>query len=403
MAENTGVVLPEVDQPSSYYMRRVMERAFAQGLHEPYGELADALQNPRQSIARMTEAIDSMSRLRQQFMTADSSVETQDSLIDAMQHDYNEAARLYGSLRGLPTGWSELDYVLGGYQPQDLIVWVARPGRGKSWFLLKQFHAAWQAGYKPLYISNEMGGLQNMRRLYGVETGVNPTFIREGRLGTLARRRFDQRLQEMRDRPPLLMATANFERTVDSVANFIDEHTPDIVYIDAGYLLKPRKVRYGSGGRRETVSDVIEELKELANNAGIPFVITVQFNRTAEQRRRGSSRGSTGSPIAHLGLDVIGETDVIAQAASHVLGMELPPPMLNQQAYRVFGFLKGREGEDGWWLANYMATKTAPIDLGIVERPNPLYEQIARGMSPAGRPEQTPPHQRSQLMRINGQ
>lgn len=408
LKENTGIVLPrgERNQTPAYYFRRLRERAMSRSITGPYNQLHEALQNPQTSVADMEEAIDELYAIRNRLLQAGTGIEMSDTVIEEVKAAARDARMSGGMLRGITTGYAALDEAIDGYNREDLVVWVGRPGRGKSWFLLKQAHAAWTAGYKPLYVSMEMGAQQNMRRIMGIHTGVNPTFIKRGQIGTLAWEGFESKVNELLALRPLHMVTANFSRTVDQIANFVEQYTPDIVFIDAGYLLTPKKKRYGSGGRRETISDVIEELKELAGNAGIPFVITVQFNRSAEQRRRGSdARRREGeradiNPIAHLSLAEIGETDVIGQAASHVLGIEYPPYPLPNSAYRVFGFLKGREGESGWWATNYMETPRSPVNMDILAPDDPAYQAIINAASSSQNPRRRPTSERSAAMAL---
>lgn len=406
VSDNTGIMLPDTEnQPVEYYMRRTRQRAMFQGVTDPYNRLQDALQSPRTGMAEAEEAIEELYALKMRFMNSGTGIETSDTVIEEIRNDVDQMRWRGGLLNGITTGWGPLDLKMDGYNRDDLVVWVGRPGRAKSWLLLNQCHAAWTAGYKPLYISMEMGAKQNMRRLIGIHSGINPTFIKKGQLSTPGKLIFNRATDELLLQRPLHMVTANFTRTVDQIANFIDEYRPDICYIDAGYLLTPKKKRYGSGGRRETISDVIEELKELGANTGIPIVITVQFNRNAEQRRRGSnSRRADGdggndsiNPIAHLSIAEIGETDVIGQAASHVLGIEFPPYPLRPNDYRVFGFLKGREGEDGWWLSKFIKTQHSPVDMSLVPLDDPVYDIIRQGGNNARR---RPPGQRSAAMAI---
>lgn len=403
--ENTGIRLPvvDMDQPPEYFMTRVRQRAMTRNVVDPYNRLQDALSSPQTSVGEMEEAIEELYRIKSRFLQTGTGIELSDGLIrDVLEQS---RARLMSSatITGITTGYHPLDVAMDGYNRDDLVVWVGRPGRGKSWILLKQCHAAWVAGYKPLYISMEMGGAQNMRRLLGIQSGINPTLIKRGQIDTLAQPILDRAAHELLEQRPLHMVTANFSRDVDSIANFIDEYQPDICYIDAGYLLSPKKKRFGAGGRRETISDVIEELKELGVNTGIPIVITVQFNRTAEQRRRGGNQARAEgqqadvNPIAHLSLAEIGETDVIGQTASHVLGIEYPPFPLPNNLYRVFGFLKGREGESGWWATNYMQSQSSPINLDLLPPDDIAYDLIRNAGSGA---RNRPAGQRSAAMSL---
>ena len=404
--ENTGIQLPDIDreQPPAYYLRRCRSRAVTRHLIDPYNRLQEALAEASSRGGEIEEAVEAMYGVVNRFARQGTGTELSETVLERVMEDTLERRMSGGIVRGITTGWTPLDATMDGYNPQDLVVWVGRPGRGKSWLLLNQTYHAWVAGYKPLYISMEMGAEQNMRRILGIHSRVNPSLIRKGQIGTLALPYLRRACDELFALRPMPMVTANFSRTVDQIANFVDEHTPDIVFIDAGYLLSPKKKRYGSSGRRETISDVIEELKELANNTNLPFVITVQFNRNAEQRRRGSNtrRREGGQqenfdPLAHLSLAEIGETDVIGQAASHVLGIEFPPYPVPQNRHRVFGFLKGREGESGWWVTNYMQTQHSAVDMSIVAPDDPVYDLIRRGSQNA---RGAPPGQRSAMMRL---
>lgn len=401
---NLRIELPELDadQPYDYYLKRVRQRGFTQALVEPYNEMQEGFQHPASGVTKMENAIDEMYQLRSRFLQRGTGIELSDTLIEQVMQEAEDRRFLGSTVNGVTTGYTPVDLAMDGYNKDDLVVWLGRPGRGKSWLLLNQCHAAWMAGYKPLYVSMEMGGIQNMRRLLGIHSGINPTFIKRGQIGTLAQPILDRAAAELLEARPLQMVTANFSRTVDQIDNFIEQHLPDIVYIDAGYLLSPKKQRYGSGGRRETISDVIEELKELGVNAGIPIVMTSQFNRQAEQRRRGSNQARRNGeavevdPISHLSLAEIGETDVIGQAASHVFGIEYPPYPIEQNRYRVFGFLKGREGESGWWATNYMPRQYSAVDMSILDRNDPVYAAIAA----TGNPTARDPSQRSAAMQI---
>lgn len=377
----------------------------SRAIEQPFSDLAEGLQSPRSKMTQIETAIDDLYEAKTRLLMAGTGIETTTSLVDEVLQSIAQRQMTGSAVSGITTGYLDVDEEMDGYNKDDLAVWVGRPGRAKSWLLLKQTHAAWVAGFKPLYVSMEMGGEQNMRRLIAIQSGINPTFIKRGRIGTQSMQVLRSATDELLRLRPMHMVTANFSRTVDQIANFIEQYEPDICYIDAGYLLSPRKKRFGSSGRRETISDVIEELKELGSNFGIPIVITVQFNRNAEQRRRGSNaqrregQSENINPIAHLSLAEIGETDVIGQAASHVFGIEFPPYPLHPNSYRVFGFLKGREGESGWWLTRFMQAQYSPVNLDLVPRSDPIYQQIMQG---GGNARSRPAGQRSAAMSLQG-
>lgn len=377
----TSVTLPKTVEPHTYYLRDVRNRALYNSIRDPFTRLADALQSTgRPDMGEAIDAIQAMHAASTRFVGSGSGIETSASVIERVRAEFHEA-QLNHDLRGVTSGWAEVDEATLGYQAEDLITWVGRPGRGKSWLLIKQAYAAWRAGHRVLFISMEMSAEAIMRRMVGLHSRINPHLIRAGLVQTLAVPLVEAAFREMQEVNPIDICTANFNRSVDQIQAFVERYMPDIIFVDASYLLTPQKKRFGSSGRRETISDTTEEMKQLASNAHRPVVQTVQFNRTAEQRRRGAHNRSEGgdgdgeqrrgpvNPIAHLGLDVIGETDVISQASSHVFGIDLPP--MYQREMRVFGFLKGREGEDGFWYCNYPPTRLAPINLDIVRPDDP--------------------------------
>lgn len=367
-------------EPPSYYYEEASKRAFYNLIRDPYAKLGESFQGSSSDIPSMLEIIDEMASIRRRFSPEQGGIEDSRALLDEVLNEFEDASTYHG-LRGVTTGWDAVDDVMGGYNSSDLCIWVGRPGRGKSWLLLHQCYEAWKAENRVLYISMEMEGKASMRRMVGLHSRINPNLIKTGTVSTQSQPLVRRAIEEMREINPLYMVTANFERTVPQVEAYIEQYDPDIVYLDAAYLLQPEKKRYGSSGRRESISDVVEELKALASNAKRPLVGTVQFNRQAEQRKRARSQerneGHRINPIAHLGLDVIGETDVISQSASHVFGIDLGLAPY-EKSTRAFGFIKGREGEDGYWYCNYPDNRTAPIDLSLLEPDDPRIEVMER-------------------------
>lgn len=220
----------------------------------------------------------------------------------------------------------------------------------------------------------------------------------------------------MREMTALDMVTANFNRSTSQLESLIEQFDPDVVYTDAAYLFKPEQKRAGSGSRRESIGDVIEELKRITSDAKKPVVGTVQFNRHAEERRRGAAArrreeatedGEEAAPrafnpIAHLDLDVIGETDVIGQSVSHAIAMDFAPDPFSREM-RAFGFIKGREGEDGSWLCNYPRTQSDRINMDIVPMDDPRIEIMRRPAARvARRPNNAPPANPNMLNFMRG-
>ena len=86
-----------------------------------------------------------------------------------------------GQILGIPSGLSQLDTLLGGFQPSDLIILAARPSVGKSSLALNiAQHATVREGKKVAVFSLEMSKEQLSLRLLSAETGINPRPLQTG-------------------------------------------------------------------------------------------------------------------------------------------------------------------------------------------------------------------------------
>lgn len=283
-----------------------------------------------------------------------------DQALDEVVRDHDEAMWSGGALRGITSGWEPFDRMSSGHMKGDLNTFVGRPGRGKTYVLLYQAWKAWLEGNAVVFVSMELAALQLARRLVGLSTGINPNLIKRG-LSTPVRQMMVDNMQAMRNGVPFYIVVGGMRKSVPVIKSLFDELNPDAGYIDASYLLTPEKKRGSNSGRRENVADVVEELKQLALDTDRPIIQSVQFNRQAvrhqprAQREGGDQEQEPEqrqNPVAHLSLERIGETDVVGQASSIVIGVEKAlAPFENSR--RVLGFLKGREGEHGYFTINY--------------------------------------------------
>lgn len=88
-----------------------------------------------------------------------------------------------GDLLGVPSGFSKLDKLLGGFQKSDLIILAARPGVGKTSLALNiAVNAAKRYGQRVAFFSLEMSSEQLVQRLLAAETGINQQRLRLGEI-----------------------------------------------------------------------------------------------------------------------------------------------------------------------------------------------------------------------------
>ena len=108
------------------------------------------------------------------------------SLKELLTESLERLDHLYGrgeTITGVPTGYSELDGLLSGLQPSNLIVVGARPSMGKTAFALGlAAHAASSHGVPVLFFSLEMSHLEIAQRVLAAEARLDVTKLRNGRL-----------------------------------------------------------------------------------------------------------------------------------------------------------------------------------------------------------------------------
>ena len=322
-----GINLPVANEPAEFYAEQLQDRAVSTQIRTYHPALLQAMSRMDMRAAR--EAIRNMDQGAMAVAPGSGISSLQDQAQIVLQQ-YNLARRNH-SLVGVTLGWEVLDLVTDGAQGGDIIVIAGRPNLGKTYLMLHMMRQAWLSGASIFVASMEMGGPQLSRRLLGMQAGINPGLIRSGQLSSFGHHTFLETIRSIPDMPPVHVMTGNFRKNVSDVNRAVQELSPDIVCVDAGYLLTPDK-RKGQN-RREVISDVIEELKQLAIDRNRPLITTVQFNRQVKRKQRGAPD-----------LGDIAETDVIAQIASLVLGAQHGRAPF-EASKRIISLLKNRDGE----------------------------------------------------------
>jgi replicative DNA helicase len=325
-------------------------KALWQAMLEPFGEMRGLMEDKRpdefvEHCRQILQLSNSLSAVTHAGLT------TLSEGIRQVAEDYLIAKATPG-LRGIPTGFPYFDYVTDGLQNANLYTVVARTEIGKTWKLLRMAKAAKDAGYSVLFLSAEMGVLQIARRFFGLETRINPNFIRSARLSTRVEREMQGQLASFEDYdgPPFFWLAGNFKKTVPALHIAANETQADIVFADASYLLKASD-RTKWNARHELINDVMEGIHRIATEVDRPVVQSVQFNRQAVKPKRGENEnGEEGrfNPVSHLDLTKIGGSDTIGQISAVVLGLTRGDPP-HERDHRYAGLLKGREGEFGWY------------------------------------------------------
>ena len=203
---------------------------------------------------------------------------------DAVDH-INMLMNRSGELTGLPTGFTKLDSLTGGFQPGDLIIVAARPSMGKTALALNfARNAAVDGGKKVAIFSLEMTTRSLVMRLLSSEAKVDFSSFRSGLISTEAH----SRLMESAGR----LAEAGIWIDDTGAATILEiraksrrlaaQHGLDMVVVD--YLQLAHGDRNASS-REQEISEISRGLKGLAKELNIPVIALSQLNRGPETRK----------------------------------------------------------------------------------------------------------------------
>lgn len=358
--ENIAIDIPETDEPLQYYKDQVHDRRRYNVFREQFLDLRTAANPASLDLDAARQVAENMVRGLRGTSAQYSLLSTGD-LVEEVLAEYERNHQSPG-FSGVTTGWGGLDEQSGGYQNGDLIVWVARPGMGKTWLLIHQAHAAWMDGRSALFVSMEMTLPQVGRRFVAYHQGIDPDYLRKGQLGTYGERHFRNNMGALVADTSLNWYAGGMSKRAADVDMLIQELSPDIVYVDGIYLMQPANVN-SRMGRYERAAYMVDELKTIAYQRNRPVVVTTQFGREAG---KGGKHGS---------MENIGYTDAFSTHASMIFGIKngkrvvVPEltgfteesedesvvlrPERDTYPYREIEIMKGREGEQGSFGCHY--------------------------------------------------
>lgn len=185
---------------------------------------------------------------------------------------------------GVPTGFYDLDKLLNGLQPSDLLIIAGRPGQGKTGFLLSVAKNAGLTHKKHVAIfSLEMSNEQVVQRLIAQETGIDSQRLRTGKLLENEWPLFTHAIEVFSDTHIYLDDTPAITpmQLRTKCRRLHMEFGLDLVIVD--YLqLMGGDIR--TDNRVQEVSQISRNLKVLARELNVPVLTAAQLSRAVEQR-----------------------------------------------------------------------------------------------------------------------
>jgi replicative DNA helicase len=192
-----------------------------------------------------------------------------------------------GQILGIPSGLSQLDTMLGGFQPSDLIIIAARPSVGKTSLALNiAQHAAVREAKKVGLFSLEMSKEQLALRLLSAESGINPRPLQTGFVDETDWSKIAQVMNDMHGAPmwiddsPVLtvMELRTKARRLEA-----EQRGLDLIIVDYLQLMQG-SLNQKEANRVQEVSEISRGLKQLSRELKVPVIALSQLSRGVEQR-----------------------------------------------------------------------------------------------------------------------
>ncbi|MCK5846959.1 MAG: replicative DNA helicase [Bacteroidales bacterium] len=226
-----------------------------------------------------------------------------------------EASKNEGDISGIPSGFHKLDNLTAGWQPSDLIVLAARPGMGKTAFVLSLArNVAVDYGRAVAVFSLEMAAVQLVTRLISSESQISGDQLKKGNLSPQEWATLTERISGLSkaklfidDTPALTI----FELRAKS-RRLKSQHNIQMIIID--YLQLMTVGSDNSGNREQEISLISRSLKALAKELELPVIALSQLSRNVE------TRGGTKRPM----LSDLRESGAIEQDADMVCFLYRP-------------------------------------------------------------------------------
>lgn len=270
----------------------------------------------RDAFEDTTDVFDLLDRAEQNLFSVSESnlrrnFEDMPSLIKQAITDIESAKNADEHMRGVPSGYVDIDRITSGWQKSDLIILAARPSMGKTAFALNMARNIAVDFKKPIaFFSLEMSSVQLVTRLISSETELKSDKLKRGDLQSYEWQQLTDKVSKLVDAKMFIddtPALSIFELRA-KCRRLKQQHDIQMVFVD--YLQLMSGGSDSKGNREQEISQISRSLKALAKELNIPVLALSQLSRAVETRP-----GQAKRPI----LSDLRESGAIEQDADLVL------------------------------------------------------------------------------------
>ena len=212
------------------------------------------------------------------------SYEGVDDLVRMALEEIEKASENSDGVSGVPSGFTELDRLTSGWQKSDMIVLAARPGMGKTAFVLSMArNTAVQFNQGVAIFSLEMSSVQLVKRLMSMETGISSEKLKKGFSDQEDWNQLHERISNLTNAPIFIddtPALSIFELRA-KCRRLKMQHDIQMVIID---YLQLMTAGTKTGNREQEISTISRSIKEIAKELNVPIIALSQLSRSVETR-----------------------------------------------------------------------------------------------------------------------
>ena len=239
-------------------------------------------------------------------------------LINKVIEEMQNASKHGNNLSGVPSGFTDLDRVTAGWQKSDLIILAARPGMGKTAFVLSMArNMAVEHNIPVAVFSLEMSAVQLVMRLVSSEAEIPSDKLRRGDLEQYEWEQLHAKIKQLAEAPLFIddtPALSIFELRA-KCRRLKAQKDIKMVIVDYLQLMSASgEGKSGGGNREQEISHISRAMKSLAKELEIPVIALSQLSRAVE------TRSSSKRPI----LSDLRESGAIEQDADIVMFIYRP-------------------------------------------------------------------------------
>lgn len=246
--------------------------------------IRDAYEDTTDVFTLLDDAEKNLFSITQQNLSR--SIETMGSLASKALKQLEALKDKEDGLTGVPTGFTSLDRLTSGWQPSDLIILAARPGMGKTSFVLALARNAAMDFQKGVAIfSLEMSNLQLVQRLISLEAEISGHSLRNGQLEDYQWQQLNTAIEKLSEAPIFIDDTPgiNIFELRAKCRRLKMQHDIQMVIIDYLQLMSGGSDNQ-RGNREQEVSAISRALKGMAKELNVPVIALSQLSRAVEVR-----------------------------------------------------------------------------------------------------------------------